>query len=111
MLGFRPAPEKVLAPRLLNFTSDPMSGVVATKYHTVAWNSKTIYSWGLHAGQLGHDKTERKYIVSPKQIPKYYSGESKISLVVASTGATAFLTTTGDLYVLHEYRCRKIAGK
>lgn len=81
------------------------------KYHTVAWCSNVLYSWGLHGGQLGHDKSEEKYVIAPRQIPNFNSSKSEITLVAGSIGATAFLTSTGDIYVLHEYKCRKIASK
>lgn len=81
------------------------------KYHTVAWCSTAIYSWGLHAGQLGHDRSDEKYVITPKQIPNFCSSNSEIVMVAGSTGATAFVTSAGDIYVLHEYKCRKVAGK
>lgn len=111
VLGFNPPPEKLLAPRPLQHFSNPVTGVIAMKYHTVVWNSNAIYTWGLHAGQLGFDKSGKKYIMTPKQIPSFHSSNSTITLVAGSIGATAFLTSTGDIYVLHEYQCRKIAGK
>lgn len=110
-MGFNPPPEKLLAPRPLQHFSRPVNGVIAMKYHTVAWNRKAIYTWGLHGGQLGHDKNGKKYIMTPKQIPNFHSSRSNITLVASSVGATAFVTSTGDIYVLHEYKCRKIAGK
>lgn len=81
------------------------------KYHTVVWSYHAIFSWGLHGGQLGQNKSEEKYIVAPKQVTNFYSGQSELKMVAGSIGATAVLTSNGDIYVLHEYKCRKIAGK
>lgn len=110
-MGFSPPPEKLTAPRQLQHFLNPVTEVIAMKYHTVAWCSNAIYTWGLHAGQLGHDKSANKYIITPKQVPHFHSNDSTINLVAGSIGATAFLTSSGDIYVLHEYQCRKIAGK
>ena len=37
--------------------------------------------------------------------------ESHILEVVASCGATVIATISGDIYVLHEYLCRKINSR
>lgn len=111
VLGFSPPPDKILTPRFLQNFSKEITGVIAMKYHTIAWCSNAIYTWGLHGGQLGHDKSTKKYIVTPKQIPNFHGNDSEIRIVAGSIGATAFLTSAGDIYVLHEHRRRKIAGK
>ena len=40
-----------------------------------------------------------------------HHGDVVITHVAASDGATAIATNKGDVYILHEYQCRKIASK
>lgn len=79
------------------------------KYHTIAWGPKAIYSWGLNGGQLGHGKNGQKYIITPKLVPTFIGNDSKITALASSIGATVVSTNKGDIYVLHEFCCRKIA--
>lgn len=111
VLGIVPPPPQVLHPRPLTLLSHPVRGISAVKYHTVAWGDKAIYSWGLHGGQLGHDRNGQKYVVVPKLVPVSVGDDVKIIAVAASVGATAFATSKGDVYVLHEYQCRKIGSR
>ena len=37
--------------------------------------------------------------------------DAEITIVAASDGATAIATSRGDVYLLHEFQCRKIASK
>lgn len=111
MLGIQPPPPQIVVPRPLNLLHHQISGICAVRYHTVAWGPTGIYAWGLHAGQLGHPKNGQKYIITPKLIPNFCSADTKFADVAASTRATTFLTSKGDIYVLHEYQCRKIAAR
>ncbi|KAF2882129.1 hypothetical protein ILUMI_24051 [Ignelater luminosus] len=111
VLGIQPPPAQVLVPCPLSLMQYPIENVCAARYHTVAWGPKAIYTCGLHGGQLGHDKTVQKYIISPKLVTYLHGLGCTITAVAASNGATAVVTSKGDIYILHEYQCRKIASK
>lgn len=84
------------------------------RYHSVAWGHKSLYTWGLNGGQLGHkvnNKTEEQYVVTPKKVKFINVDDVDIRAVAASDGATVVCTDRGDIYVLHEYLCRKIASR
>lgn len=38
-------------------------------------------------------------------------GNSEITSVASSDGATVIATSSGHIYVLHEFQCRKISSK
>jgi len=52
-----------------------------------------------------------KYIFTGKKVSCINFKDTTIKLVGASTGATVVYTEKGDVYVLHEYQCRKIASR
>ncbi|KAB0803203.1 hypothetical protein PPYR_00173 [Photinus pyralis] len=108
VLGIQPPPTKSLIPVPLPLLPDTIEDVGAAKYHSIAWGSTAVYTWGLNAGQLGHEKTSDKYIIAPKLVSCTFGVDIKIKMVAVSNGATAVLTSKGDIYVLHEYHCRKI---
>ncbi|KAJ8928173.1 hypothetical protein NQ314_019235 [Rhamnusium bicolor] len=100
-------------PRQLKHLSNELQGVCAGRYHSVAWGPKALYTWGLNAGQLGHktnNKGEEQYLLTPKIVKVINIDNIGIKAVAASDGATVVCTERGDIYVLHEYLCRKIAS-
>nr|CAI5845111.1 unnamed protein product [Callosobruchus analis] len=113
VLGQLPPPERCLVPKPIKKVSKEVAGVCAGPYHSVIWGPEALYTWGLNAGQLGQKESgkgrDQQFILTPKVVN--IVGEVTISQVVASTGATAVHTKKGDVYVLHEYLCRKIASK
>ncbi|XP_076259663.1 inhibitor of Bruton tyrosine kinase isoform X2 [Rhynchophorus ferrugineus] len=112
VLGIKPAPENLLTPKPLRFSSDHLISVACGDYHSVVWSKTNLFTWGLNAGQLGHHLNnlgDDKYILTPKKV-KFVDFESnKIKTVCASTGATVIATERGDIFVLQEYQCKKIA--
>lgn len=90
-----------------------MAGVCAAQYHSVAWGPNVLFTWGLNAGQLGHKKNtkskDQQFIVTPKAVN--IVNEISINAVATSNGATVVCTKKGDVYVLHEHLCRKIASR
>lgn len=101
----------MVVPRLLSDFKHDILGICASRFHSVAWASNGLYTWGLHAGQLGHDKGSQNTQVMPKLVTYFSSGNMEIVQVASSDGATAVATKKGDVYVLHEYQCRKIASR
>ncbi|KAK9875280.1 hypothetical protein WA026_007670 [Henosepilachna vigintioctopunctata] len=70
-----------------------------------------LFTWGLNAGQLGHEAINGNYVIQPKQVKVINTQGSSIKHVASSDGAIAVTTEKGDIYVLHEYQCRKIASR
>ncbi|XP_065167013.1 inhibitor of Bruton tyrosine kinase [Atheta coriaria] len=111
VLGIHPPPAQLLTPRHITKLKTKIEGIACGRYHSVAWNQTSIFTWGYNGGQLGHDlNTETSQIV-PKSVNIHSSQNSKIISVAASVGATAIATNRGDVYILHEYQCRMIASK
>jgi alpha-tubulin suppressor-like RCC1 family protein len=58
----------------------------------------------------GHHKGD-VYQTTPRQVSALNEKDVVVIHVACSDAATVCLTTKGDIYVLHEYRCRKIASR
>lgn len=114
-LGLTPAPEKCLVPRQLNLKmlkGRPVFGVCAGRFHTVLYTKDSVFTFGLNAGQLGHPKPKNdRRISQPRQVSTLNQKEILVAMVTCSDAATVVLTENCDIYVLHEYQCRKIASK
>lgn len=116
-LGHIPPPPHLLSPREVPQRncrlpgSAPLRGVCAGRFHTVLWGEKGLLTCGLHAGQLGHVKSPEHTVLQPRLVSAMNHKECEIILVAASDGATVVATKKGDIYVLHEYQCRKIASR
>lgn len=112
MLGLNPPPQQILVPTQLKHLSEEVKHVCTGRYHCVAWGPKNLYTWGLNAGQLGHKmRTDDKYITTPRAVRILNFSETEIVAVNTSDGAISVYTKKGDIYVLHEYQCRKIASR
>ncbi|KAM9317281.1 inhibitor of Bruton tyrosine kinase [Gastrophryne carolinensis] len=88
-------------------------GVAAGRFHTVLWSKDSVFTMGLNGGQLGYllDPNGEKYISCPRQVSALHHKDVSISLVSASEGATVCVTERGDLYLLTDYQCKKLASK
>ncbi|XP_040284626.1 inhibitor of Bruton tyrosine kinase [Bufo bufo] len=88
-------------------------GVAAGRFHTVLWTKDGVYTMGLNGGQLGYllDPNGEKYVTCPRQVSALHHKDISISLVSASDGATVCATERGDIYLLTEYQCKKLASK
>ncbi|XP_045429286.1 inhibitor of Bruton tyrosine kinase isoform X6 [Pipistrellus kuhlii] len=88
-------------------------GVAAGRFHTVLWTKEAVYTMGLNGGQLGYllDPNGEKYVTAPRQVSALHHKDITLSLVAASDGATVCVTTRGDIYLLTDYQCKKIASK
>lgn len=112
-LGHNPPPERQLSPKpikLFHQKGVNITGICAARYHTVVYAKDGVYSFGLNAGHLGHLKGDRTEI-NPRLISALNLHDTAIDGVIASDGATVCWTDKGDVYVLHEYQCRKVASK
>ncbi|EFA06701.1 inhibitor of Bruton tyrosine kinase [Tribolium castaneum] len=111
VLGLHPPPAQILVPTLVKHL-EQVRHVCAGRYHSVAWGPKCLYTWGLNAGQLGHKmRPDDNYVTSPKAVRILNFTETEIVALDSSDGAISIYTKKGDIYVLHEYQCRKIASR
>ncbi|KAK3770373.1 hypothetical protein RRG08_028271 [Elysia crispata] len=112
-LGQTPYVEKSPQPKQMNLKplkGKSISGVCVGRFHSVVWTPDSVFTVGLNAGQLGVPRGER-YLSQLRQVSSLRHTEIGVFLVACSDAATVCLTTRGDVYVLHEYQCRKIASK
>ncbi|XP_073935105.1 inhibitor of Bruton tyrosine kinase isoform X2 [Castor canadensis] len=88
-------------------------GVAAGRFHTVLWTREAVYTMGLNGGQLGYllDPNGEKCVIAPRQVSALHHKDITLSLVAASDGATVCVTTRGDIYLLADYQCKKMASK
>lgn len=62
------------------------------------------------AFNLGHPKTQDRFCPL-RQVSSLNQKDIVLEKVSCSDAAVVCLTSQGDIYVLHEYQCRKIASK
>lgn len=115
-LGIIPPPSNCNVPRQIqakHLKGRTIIGVAAGRFHTVLWTKDAVYTMGLNGGQLGYllDPNGEKYVTSPRQVSALHLKDIALSLVAASDGATVCVTARGDIYLLADYQCKKIASK
>lgn len=58
------------------------------------------------------DPNGEKCVTAPRQVSALHHKDIiTLSLVAASDGATVCVTTSGDVYLLTDYQCKKMASK
>ncbi|XP_029799497.1 inhibitor of Bruton tyrosine kinase isoform X4 [Suricata suricatta] len=115
-LGIIPPPSSCNVPRQMQakyLKGRTIIGVAAGRFHTVLWTREAVYTMGLNGGQLGYlpDPNGEKYVTAPRQVSALHHKDITLSLVAASDGATVCVTTRGDIYLLTDYQCKKVASK
>ncbi|NXX74020.1 IBTK kinase, partial [Urocolius indicus] len=115
-LGINPPPANCTVPRQVqakNLKGRMVIGVAAGRFHTVLWTKEAVYTMGLNGGQLGYllDPNGEKCVTGPRQVSALHHKDISLSLVSASDGATVCVTERGDIYLLAEYQCKKMASK
>uniref|UniRef100_A0A8D0DVM4 Inhibitor of Bruton tyrosine kinase n=1 Tax=Salvator merianae TaxID=96440 RepID=A0A8D0DVM4_SALMN len=115
-LGVLPPPPSCNLPRQVqakNLKGRSVIGVAAGRFHTVLWTKEAVYTIGLNGGQLGYllDPNGEKCVTSPRQVSALHHKDITLSFVTASDGATVCVTEKGDIYLLTDYQCKKIASK
>ncbi|KAF4794726.1 Inhibitor of Bruton tyrosine kinase [Turdus rufiventris] len=115
-LGILPPPSNCNVPRQVqakNLKGRMVIGVAAGRFHTVLWTKEAVYTMGLNGGQLGYllDPNGEKCVTAPRQVSALHHKDISVSLVSASDGATVCVSERGDIYLLAEYQCKKIASK
>ncbi|XP_077018441.1 inhibitor of Bruton tyrosine kinase isoform X2 [Tamandua tetradactyla] len=115
-LGIIPPPSSCNVPRQMQakyLKGKAVIGVAAGRFHTVLWTREAVYTMGLNGGQLGYllDPNGEKCVTVPRQVSALHHKDITLSLVAASDGATVCVTTRGDIYLLADYQCKKMASK
>ncbi|XP_054676670.1 inhibitor of Bruton tyrosine kinase isoform X5 [Grus americana] len=115
-LGILPPPPNCSVPRQVqakNLKGRMVIGVAAGRFHTVLWTKEAVYTMGLNGGQLGYllDPNGEKCVTAPRQVSALHHKDICVSLVSASDGATVCVTERGDVYLLADYQCKKMASK
>ncbi|XP_006025752.1 inhibitor of Bruton tyrosine kinase isoform X1 [Alligator sinensis] len=113
-LGILPPPPNCSVPRQVkNLKGRTVVGVAAGRFHTVLWTREAVYTMGLNGGQLGYllDPNGEKCVTAPRQVSALHHKGIAVSLVTASDGATVCVTERGDIYLLTDYQCKKMASK
>ncbi|CAG0912732.1 unnamed protein product [Notodromas monacha] len=87
-------------------------------FHSVFCSRDGVFTFGLNGGQLGHAKLDKEKILwTPRKVTALDLGsDGHIVGLAASEGSTVITvkrnsTGTCDVFVLHEYQCRKVASK
>nr|XP_005157916.1 inhibitor of Bruton tyrosine kinase [Danio rerio] len=115
-LGLGPPPTSSSVPKQVTSKSlkgRSVIGVAAGRFHTVLWTRDAVYTVGLNGGQLGYllEPNGEKCVTVPRQVSALLHKDVTISMVAASNGATVCVTDKGDVYLLVDYQCKKLASK
>ncbi|XP_041107151.1 inhibitor of Bruton tyrosine kinase isoform X2 [Polyodon spathula] len=115
-LGIAPPPATSNVPKLVQSKSlkgRTVIGVAAGRFHTVLWTKEAVYTVGLNGGQLGYllDPNGERCVTAPRQVSALHHKDISISMAAASNGATVCVTEKGDVYLLTDYQCKKLASK
>ncbi|XP_063055674.1 inhibitor of Bruton tyrosine kinase isoform X2 [Engraulis encrasicolus] len=115
-LGLNPPPTSSLVPKHVSckaLKGRHVIGIAAGRFHTAMWTHDAVYTVGLNGGQLGYllDPNGEKCVTAPRQVSALHHKEISISMVAASNGATVCVTVKGDVYLLADYQCKKLASR
>ncbi|XP_041419008.1 inhibitor of Bruton tyrosine kinase-like isoform X2 [Xenopus laevis] len=115
-LGIQPPPPNSNVPRQIQaktMKGKTVLGVAAGRFPTVLWIKDAVYTVGLNGGPLGYlqDPNGEKFVSCPRQVSALHHKDINITLVSASDGATVCVSERGDIYLLSEYQCKKLASK
>lgn len=67
-----------------------------------------LYTFGINAGQLGHPKSNEGYISQPLLVTKFNSQSEHIEKLISNDYVIVCYTKNGHIYVLNDYKIRKI---
>ncbi|KAJ3356322.1 hypothetical protein GGF32_001534 [Allomyces javanicus] len=98
----------LVAPRLLQvggLKREVVTGVAASKIHTVAYNRTTLITFGLNQGQLGHSRDS--VVVQPRKVACLPSDDGIVT-VQCTERFTAVLLESGIVWLLRQYSARKL---
>ncbi|KAM4580467.1 inhibitor of Bruton tyrosine kinase [Odontesthes bonariensis] len=115
-LGLAPPPASAHVPKQVfskTLKGRTVIGVAAGRFHTVLWTREAVYTMGLNGGQLGYllDPNGEKCVTAPRQVSALHHKDVTVAMAAASDGATVVVTEKGDVYLLADYQCKKMASR
>ncbi|KAK5862724.1 hypothetical protein PBY51_018093 [Eleginops maclovinus] len=115
-LGLAPPPASAHVPKQVfskMLRGRTVIGVAAGRFHTVLWTREAVYTMGLNGGQLGYllDPNGEKCVTAPRQVSALHHKDVTIAMAAACDGATVVVTEKGDVYLLADYQCKKMASR
>ncbi|XP_037129472.1 inhibitor of Bruton tyrosine kinase isoform X1 [Syngnathus acus] len=115
-LGLTPPPASAHVPKQVvskTLKGKTIIGVAAGRFHTVLWTREALYTMGLNGGQLGCllDPNGEKCVTVPRQVSALHHKDVNIAMAAACSGATVIVTEKGDVYLLTDYQCKKMASR
>uniref|UniRef100_A0A672QNQ8 Inhibitor of Bruton tyrosine kinase n=1 Tax=Sinocyclocheilus grahami TaxID=75366 RepID=A0A672QNQ8_SINGR len=115
-LGLAPPPASSQVPKQVTSKSlkgRSVIGVATGRFHTVLWTRDAVYTIGLNGGQLGYllEPNGERSVTVPRQVSALHHKDVTIAMAAASNGATVCVTEKGDVYLLADYQCKKLASK
>ncbi|MEQ2188013.1 hypothetical protein GOODEAATRI_010590, partial [Goodea atripinnis] len=115
-LGLTPPPGSAHVPKQVfskMLKGRAVIGVAAGRFHTALWTREAVYTVGLNGGQLGYllDPNGEKCVTTPRQVSALHHKDVGIAMAAASDGATVVVTEKGDVYLLTDYQCKKMASR
>ncbi|KAI5713388.1 hypothetical protein M8J76_015146 [Diaphorina citri] len=115
-LGLSPPPSHIVSPtpipRSSLKSSQPLIGVCCGRFHSVVYSSREVYTFGIHAGQLGHSPVivSSASVIEPKVIADLTLKDGDlITEVVACNTATVIRVNKSDIYLHYQYECRRFS--
>ncbi|CAO1623327.1 unnamed protein product [Jaminaea pallidilutea] len=97
-LDIQVTPRKIMGP----FKKEAVIGVAASKLHSIAYTSDSLYTWGSNTGQLGYDKVATPVQVLPRKVTTLTGAQSTgIRQATCSDHATAVLLSSFDVLLFH----------
>uniref|UniRef100_A0A915HRT7 Uncharacterized protein n=1 Tax=Romanomermis culicivorax TaxID=13658 RepID=A0A915HRT7_ROMCU len=106
--------DKELRPRLIHFPKNfkntcQFVGCAASNFASVLWSHNAIYTFGENLGHLGHSKQDGQFLHFPRKV--IMSTIQSVEFVTMNNNVTAIVAAKGDVFVLQNFECKKIANR
>ncbi|CAF0836080.1 unnamed protein product [Rotaria sordida] len=103
---------KLLVPTKMQFRQikdRKITHIACGRFHVaLIVDDSQLFTFGLNAGHLGHPKGNDLYIQQPLLVTKFNSQSEHVQKLVCNDYAIICYTNKGDIYVLNDYKYRKI---
>ncbi|CAF3974617.1 unnamed protein product [Rotaria sp. Silwood2] len=107
-----PGVVKLLVPTKMQFRQikdRKITHIACGRFHVaLIVDDSQLFTFGLNAGHLGHPKGNDLYIQQPLLVTKFNSQSEHVQKLVCNDYAIICYTNKGDIYVLNDYKYRKI---
>ncbi|CAF1041283.1 unnamed protein product [Rotaria sp. Silwood1] len=107
-----PGVVKLLIPTKIQFRQikdKKVTHIACGRFHVaLIVDDSQLFTFGLNAGHLGHIKGNDLYIQQPLLVTKFNSQSEHVQKLVCNDYTIICYTNKGDIYVLNDYKYRKI---